>query len=92
MSAALVARYHPSRERLRDRRRFRIVNAAIKLEAAHEAVLAARYEYGRGTPECTAAVNRRADVRLSLFYHVREHHREELEWAAAADAARRATS
>jgi hypothetical protein len=72
-----AGRYSPPLVRLLARRRSRIVDAAIRLEAAHEAVLEARYEYGRGTTQCTAAVRRRAEARRSLFYHVRELRRED---------------
>lgn len=76
MSASLIGRYNPPLARLLERRRNRIVDAALRFGEAHVQVREARLEHGRGTPECREAVRKRAEAKDSLFYHVREFHRE----------------
>ncbi len=76
MTAPLVGRYHPSRVRLLERRRSRIVDAALRLEEAHVAVQEARRTLDRGTPERRRVFHARAEAKRSLFYHVRAMCRE----------------
>lgn len=89
----MSGRYYPPISRLLERRRRRIVDAALRLEEAHENVQEVRRYIGRGTPECRRAVRERAEARISLLYHVRglrEELRREGEELDAAWNARRA--
>jgi hypothetical protein len=72
-----VGRYRPSRVRLLERRRGRIVDAAVRLEEAHVAVQEARRTLDRGTPERRRVFHARAEARKSLFYHVRQFRLED---------------
>ena len=51
-------------------RRYRLANAAVRFADANDAVREARRVYGRGTPECTKAVRRRAAARASVIAYV----------------------
>lgn len=47
----------------------KVLAAALRFLEAHEHVAYVRDSYGKGTPECRAAVERRKAARRSVLYH-----------------------